>query len=1320
MSLNSTGNFEHEFNSERIYDGLDSSSLARLLIQALDNSADPMLVWDSEDRLIAVNKAMVEISDQLSFTPKAGQTLYEFYGDLFENVEGSGADKEAFIKKRIRDRNENFGQPRITETTNGLINEAIDTKLPDGSVVTVLRDITHEKALENEIAKSNQLVEALEKSSDPVLIWDKDDKLSFFNRAFAQTMTEAGIALEVGETYSNFLVNQFNSLPDQGVSQDTWVKNRETIRSENFGQPRFTETPDGRIFEVMDTRLSDGSIISVTRDVSQEKALQIEKDRSDQLLNAIEEMPGGVLIWSPEKELRLFNKFGAKIVPSEIYVGLTAQKLADDLGAVAKENRSSTEELAEILEKILFEPGEYELPAEDGTWLKITSAALNDGGWITAISDISTEKNKEKELRSSEERFVNATGFLTVYEWDGETGEFNFTQGIYSQTEGIDTRTSSKDTSREGGGNSKSYTDLVHPDDLDRYMSAFRACIKGEAKFLDIEYRRKFDEDSDYLWLRDRAAPVRDKRTGRTKKIYGTTEDVTEERKQRQRLTALSEAFKWTAYEVDLETGNFEFENYGERDQIVSDEEFEATSDAHLSRILPEDLPEYQKQMRELITGKQKSMHVFYRLDAFNDGNHRWLEDKAVAVRNTETGRTERILGFNEDVHETKSEAEAMRSSQERLLEALDVFPGGVVLRDQSGKIISANKKGRFLASGWRSGLDPNNAEELGSIEFAEQIFMDLKANVKNAHGLDRPVSELSDQEILVLADEYVNEIENIAIGATSDLEPWVERNDGTVWSGNTSKLADGSTLELRFDITELREKEKALSLARDEANKANEAKSLFLANMSHELRTPLNAVIGLASLLKDDAEEDGHTDYQEPLERIHRAGKHLLSLINDVLDVSKIEAGKVELFVEEFPASEVIDDVIFSSKELAAQNGNQLEFSSDGSVHLLKSDRTRLRQIIYNLVSNACKFTENGKITLDLKTAQTSNDRFEISVADTGIGMTEEQIKKLFSSFTQADSSTTRKYGGTGLGLSISKQLAELMGGSLIVQSSENKGSIFTLNLPVNCAVEEAPATISEPVKDKDNATDSTILVIDDDPTVHELMKEHLKKEGFKVILAESGEVGLRLAKEKKPHAITLDILMPGMDGWTVLRELKRDPDTENIPIVMASILDDKKASFALGASDFVSKPVDPADLKKALGRLFSFTANLTALVVEDDRDSRLYLKRLLQDLGCSVSEAENGKIAIEQLAKNTEFPDIIFLDLMMPEMDGFQFAEEFRKLPDSSDVPIVVVTAADLTKKDFDRITANVETIFKKAELDVAEIAAQVQKVSLSLKGD
>ena len=404
----------------------------------------------------------------------------------------------------------------------------------------------------------------------------------------------------------------------------------------------------------------------------------------------------------------------------------------------------------------------------------------------------------------------------------------------------------------------------------------------------------------------------------------------------------------------------------------------------------------------------------------------------------------------------------------------------------------------------------------------------------------------------------------------------------------------------------------------------------------------------------------------------------------------------------------------------MAAQNGNQLEFSTDGSVLLLKSDRTRLRQIIYNLVSNACKFTDNGKITLDLRSAQGSSDRFEISVIDTGIGMTEEQIKKLFSSFTQADSSTTRKYGGTGLGLAISKQLAELMGGSLIVQSSENKGSTFTLNLPVNCAVEETPAPIAEPVKNKDKAADSTILVIDDDPTVHELMKEHLKKEGFKVLIASTGEEGLRLAKEKNPQAITLDILMPGMDGWTVLRELKGDPDTENIPIVMASILDDKKASFALGASDFVSKPVDPADLKKALARLFSFTTNLNALVVEDDRDSRLYLKRLLQDLGCSVAEAENGKIAIEQLQNETEFPDIIFLDLMMPEMDGFQFAEEFRSLPDSEGVPIVVVTAADLTKKDFDRITANVETIFKKAELDVAEIAAQVQKVSLSLEGN
>ncbi len=501
-----------------------------------------------------------------------------------------------------------------------------------------------------------------------------------------------------------------------------------------------------------------------------------------------------------------------------------------------------------------------------------------------------------------------------------------------------------------------------------------------------------------------------------------------------------------------------------------------------------------------------------------------------------------------------------------------------------------------------------------------------------------------------------------------------------------------------------LQEANSEISAARDDAEAANRAKSAFLAQMSHELRTPLNAIIGYGELLIEEAEESHNESLIEDLQKIIDAGKHLLTLINDILDLSKIDAGKMELHLETFALQPLIESVVTSIDPLVKKNSNTLTLHCDPELGEITADHTRVRQVLLNLLSNACKFTEQGKIDLTVQRVEDGGDeRVKFELRDTGIGMTPEQVEKLFQTFTQADSSTTRKYGGTGLGLSISRKICELMGGSIDVESTHGAGSTFTVLLPV--AVEETLQVETTTVEEEEfsyalpEAASGSVLVIDDDQVSRDLLKRFLEKEGFEVVTASGGREGLNIAREIHPSFITLDVMMPEIDGWAVLADLKSDPQLCDVPVVMVTMVDDENLGYALGATDYLTKPVDRERLLTLIDKHRpQASEDNTVLIVEDDDSTRELLKRMLGGTGWTIAEAANGRIALDRLPQVN--PELILLDLMMPEMDGFEFLAEFRKTPQWRSIPVIVVTAKELTSEDRQRLNGGVAD-FAKGEL-------------------
>ncbi|MBN1955744.1 MAG: GAF domain-containing protein [Anaerolineae bacterium] len=497
-----------------------------------------------------------------------------------------------------------------------------------------------------------------------------------------------------------------------------------------------------------------------------------------------------------------------------------------------------------------------------------------------------------------------------------------------------------------------------------------------------------------------------------------------------------------------------------------------------------------------------------------------------------------------------------------------------------------------------------------------------------------------------------------------------------------------------------------------EQLKEVDRLKTQFLANMSHELRTPLNSIIGFSRVILKGI--DGPvTDLQkQDLEAIHASGQHLLRLINDILDISKVQAGKMELvFEEDVDLKEIVRAVMSTAIALVKDKPVELQQQVPDELPKITADSRRVQQVLLNLVSNAAKFTEEGFIRVAVKVLQ-ENNMIQVAVTDSGIGIAEEKMGTIFEAFIQADASPSRKYGGTGLGLTLSRQMVELHGGEMWVESEVGEGSTFYFTLPIAGPPEPEEETAAEiwpeePVEEKKKG--KLILCVEDDEGVITLYRRYLRKQGYEVIGLTDPSRVIEEAKRLSPQAITLDVMMPGKDGWQVIQELKADPETRHIPVVMCTIVSDKERGLSLGAADYLIKPILEQDLIAALDRLDREEGHHLVLVVDDQEQDRKLLRRMIESQeGYEVVEAINGQEAIAMI-KGIR-PHIIVLDLMMPDVDGFAVLEAVKADESTRTIPIIIVTAKELTAEERETLNHNIEALIQKGMLEKNELLEDV----------
>ncbi len=781
-------------------------------------------------------------------------------------------------------------------------------------------------------------------------------------------------------------------------------------------------------------------------------------------------------------------------------------------------------------------------------------------GFLKVARDATERRRHEEALRDSEAQFRTLADSIPQLAWmadaQGSISWFNkrwyeFTGAKPGQSEGWD------------------WTAFHHPDHLHRVTKGYREALAAGTPWEDTFPLRR--HDGAYRWFLSRALPIRDRR-GRVARWLGTNTDVTEQRAAEARVAQAERRLQLALRSARIGTWSWDMGN----DRIEGDARLREIfgfgtgevldSAAFFSRTHPEDLA----ALTEIVAAARENQGEYdteFRV-LLPSGEVRWVVARGLVIDDMD-GSALSMVGVTWDTTDRKRAEEGVREAEERYRLAARATNDAIWDWNLVSDRIVWNEAMRTLFG------YPEELAETPGTWWKDHLHPDDR---------DRIVAGI---EAVIAAGTY-----------------WTEEYRFLRADGSYANVLDRGFVQRRpwgrplrmigamQDISHRKRVEEELEAARDAAEGANMAKSQFIANMSHELRTPLSAVIGYCEMLEEEAEDLGAASMLDDLRKINGNARHLLTLINDVLDISKIEAGKMEVHPEPFQVEPLVREVADTVQALVDRKSNRLVVAVQGSLGGALSDPVKLRQCLFNLLSNAAKFTEKGTITLTASRAAVGGtDWLEFRVSDTGIGMTEEAKGRLFQRFSQADASTTRRFGGTGLGLAITRAFCTLLGGDITVDSAPGKGTTFTIRLPADArpalrAASEDPGSPQAGPGRSTQGEGELVLVVDDDPNMRDLLTRFLVKEGFAVRTASNGPEGLALAAEIEPVAILLDVMMPGTDGWAVLSSLKADPALAGIPVVMVSMVRDRRLAFSLGAAEHLTKPVQWSRLKQVLDR--------------------------------------------------------------------------------------------------------------------------------------